>query len=241
MQAASEMAKLPFWLKFRQVHKSLNFPGRKPCQLARLFPSVLPPLQLAAAWRRWPAGAYAANGSSHRELREKVRRRRTVSSRTSWSSTSVSTTCTSSSTPNPKTCLSTTTFSSITTTSSRHFLKTGFAIQLVSRLSSLRPSVGSHPSTSRQPREQPSPRPEEPRLGDRRWVVAHPARPCALVWSPRGLSRVAIGRPGRRGKGPIRPSSSTRPRLAISGQVLIVRVTPAHTSRFTGYQPYPLK
>ena len=236
MQAASEMAKLPFWLKF---HKSLNFPGRKPCQLARLFPSVLPPLQLAAAWRRWPAGAYAANGSSHRELREKVRRRRTVSSRTSWSSTSVSTTCTSSSTPNPKTCqsTSTSTFSSITTTSSRHFLKTGFAIQLVSRLSSLRPSVGSQPSTSRQPREQPSPRPEEPRLGDRRWVVAHPARPCALVWSPRGLSRVAIGRPGRRGKGPTRPSSSTRPRPAISGQVWTV--FPYH--RFTGYQPYPLK
>ena len=176
------------------------------------------------------------NGSSHRELREKVRRRRTVSSRTSWSSTSVSTTCTSSSTPNPKTCLSTTTFSSITTRS-RNFLKTGFAIQLVSRLSSLRPSVGSHPSTSRQPREQPSPRPEEPRLGDRRWVVAHPARPCALVWSPRGLSRVAIGRPGRRGKGPIRPSSSTHPRLAISGQVLIV----ISQHRFTGYQPYPLK
>ena len=184
------------------------------------------------------------NGSSHRELREKVRRRRTVSSRTSWSSTSVSTTCTSSSTPTPKTCLSTTTFSSITTRS-RHFLKTGFAIQLVSRLSTLRPSVGSQPSTSRQPREQPSPRPEEPRLGDRRWVVAYPARPCALVWSPRGLSRVAIGRPGgRRGKGPTRPSSSTRPRLAISGQVLIVRVvptTPSQHTRLTGYQPYPLK
>ena len=185
------------------------------------------------------------NGSSHRELREKVRRRRTATSRTSWSSTLVSTTCTSSSTPNPKTCLSTTTFSSITTRS-RNFLKTGFAIQLVSRLSSLRPSVGSHPSTSRQPREQLSPRPEEPRLGDRRWVVAHPARPCALVWSPRGLSRVAIGRPGgRRGKGPTRPSSSTRPRLATSGQVLIVRaatVSHPHTPpRFTGYQPYPLK
>ena len=109
--------------------------------------------------------------------------------------------------------------------SRRYFLKTGFATQLVSRLSkqTSRPSVGSRSSTSRQPREEPSPRPVEPWLGDRRRVVAYPARPYALVWSSRGLSRVAIGRPGgRRGKGPTRPSSSTRPRPAISGQVLIV-------------------